>query len=67
MPDYASSATLTKIGKKMLVFPNYAKKSASTIEKSLADSRPMLTCAYHNHLLLASLCRGVQVNEFGSC
>ena len=46
MPDYASSATLTKIGKKMLVFPNYAKKSASTIEKSLADSRQMQTCAY---------------------
>ena len=43
MPDYASSATLTK---KMLVFPNYAKKSASTIEKSLADSRQMQTCAY---------------------
>ena len=33
--NYASSAILRKSAKKMLVQPNYAKKSASTIGKSL--------------------------------
>ena len=33
--DYASTATFTKSAKIMLVFPNYAKKYASTIDKGL--------------------------------
>ena len=33
--DYASSATSIKSAKIMVVFPNYAKKYASTIDKGL--------------------------------
>ena len=38
MPIMLSSAFSLKSAKNMLVFPNYAKKCASTIEKSLSTS-----------------------------
>ena len=37
MPIMLSSAFSLKSAKNMLVFPNYAKKCASTIEKSLSS------------------------------
>ena len=40
--DYASSATLIKSAKIMLVFPNYAKNYASTIDKGLVQLYPLI-------------------------